>query len=116
MSLAPGTTLTCCSLLVCPGAEAAGFGAGAAAFAPGIAAAFTAGAGAPGAGLAACCCCSDFTVLRALSMAEGFCAHIPPAIIAIATMPVVSFICGPYFFAAGVPGFAPAPAAEGVKS
>src|ERR1039458_7647429 len=58
-------------------------------FAPGIVAGFTAGAGAPGAGLAACAgtpaapsaalvslvfiCCSDFAMLRALSMASGFC-------------------------------------------
>src|SRR5215469_4411507 len=100
MSLAPGTTLTCSSLLSAE--EEAGFAAGlvaaaaGAAFAPGITAGFTAGAAAPGAGLAAGesdagCCCSDFTALRALSMASGF-------------------------FAAGVPGFAPAPAAEGVKS
>ena len=57
----------------------------------------TDGAGAPGVGLAACCCCSVFTVLRALSMASGFCASAfraedPPTIIAIASMPVVSFI------------------------
>jgi hypothetical protein len=105
---APGTTFTFCSWLYC--AEAwTGFAAGTG-WDEGIVAGFTAGTGAPGAGLAfagtpaafgaalvslACFCCSDFAVLRALSMASGFCAQAPPAIIAIARMPVVSFIAIP---------------------
>ena len=72
---------------------------------------FTAGAGAPGAGFADCAgtpaalsaallsavcfACSDFMTLRVLSMASGFCAQAPPAIIAITRMPVVSFIAIP---------------------
>src|SRR5208282_2929756 len=78
---------------------------------PGMTAGFTAGAGAPGAGFAAdptpaassaallslaCFCCSDFAMLRALSMASGFwaAASVPTAVIVIviARMPVVSFI------------------------
>src|SRR5271169_2524168 len=95
---------------------AAGAGAGAAAalagaaavagFAPGIVAGFTAGAGAPGAGLVACAtstalvllvfvCGSEFVVLRVLSMVPGFCAQAAPVIIATARMPVVSFIAIP---------------------
>src|SRR5271170_1222381 len=101
------------------GAEAGAASAGlAVAWAPGITAGFTAGAGAPGAGLAvagagwgagcvtpaasraallslACFCCSDFAMLRALSMASVFCAAAlaaePLTISAIARMPV-SFI------------------------
>jgi len=92
---APGTTLTFWSWLFAEDVDA-GFAA-ATGLDPGIAAGFTAGAGAPGAGLGAglaCCCCSDFAVLRALSMASGFCAaaaaQLPPTIIAVAKMPVVN--------------------------
>src|SRR5579863_2329973 len=99
MSLLPGTTFTRSSLLF---AEAetglvAGCVAATAGLAAGITAGLTAGAGAPGAGFGpeACCCCSDFTVLRALSIASGLCPKATPAIIAIATMPVVSFISVP---------------------
>ena len=67
-------------------------------------------AGAPGAGFPVCgvptpakaallslvfCSCTEFMVLRVLSMMFGFCAQSPPTIIAIATMPVVSFIAIP---------------------
>src|SRR5450631_1399276 len=102
MLLAPVTTFTRCNWLR-DEESAAAFAAGTG-LAPGIAAGFTAGAGAPGAGLAEAVtatafgaefCCSDFAVLRALSMASGFCAQAPPAIIAIAKMPVVSFIVIP---------------------
>ena len=100
---APVTTFTFCSWLCCAGFAAAS------GLEDGIAAGFTAGAGAPGAGLAFagaaglgaldCFCCSDFAVLRALSMASGFCAATaaqePPVIIASARMPVVSFIAIP---------------------
>jgi hypothetical protein len=114
---APGTTVTPWSWLCDEEAEAAagfvaGFAPGATGLDPGIAAGFTAGAGAPGAGLAAagtpagfeaalsCFCCSDFAVLRALSMASAFCATAfvaadPPTTSAIAKMPVVSFIAIP---------------------
>src|SRR5579862_3305551 len=102
MSSLPGTTFTRSSLLLAE--EETGFAAGSAAkaagLAAGIAAGLTAGAGAPGVGLApvvpeACCCCSDFTVLRALSIASGLWPKATPAIIAITTMPVVSFISVP---------------------
>src|SRR5208283_3919336 len=118
----PCTTFTRWSWLCWPLAGAglaagAGFDAGTAATAllPGMTAGLTAGAGAPGAGLAAdpagfgaallslaCFCYSDLAVLRALSMASGFCAtalaeKAAPAVIviAIARMPVVSFIAIP---------------------
>jgi hypothetical protein len=107
---APGTTFTRWSWL-CDEEAAAGFAAdagfAAAGLDPGIAAGFTAGAGAPGAGLAdagtpaafeaalSCFCCSDFAVLRALSMASGFCAQAPPTIITVAKIPIVSFIAIP---------------------
>ena len=91
---------------------AVGFAAGVAGavFAPGITAGFTAGTGAPGAGFAftpaassaalvslVCFCCSDFAVLRALSMASAFCATAvvaadPLTTSAIAKMPVVNLI------------------------
>ena len=83
----------------------AGAGFAATGVEPGIAAGFTAGAGAPGAGFAgtaaafeaalSCFCCSDFAVLRALSMASGLCAQAPLTIIAVAKMPSVSFIAIP---------------------
>ncbi len=101
---APGITFTRCNWLC---AEAAGAGFAATGVDPGMAAGFTAGAGAPGAGLAvagaaatfgaalSCFCCSDFAVLRALSMASGLCAQAPLTIIAVAKMPVVRFIAIP---------------------
>jgi hypothetical protein len=52
----------------------------------------------------------------------GFCAPATPAIIAIAKMPVISFIAIPYLFTVAgvvpgvVPGLAPAPAPAGAKS
>jgi hypothetical protein len=53
-----------------------------------------------------------------LSVVFGFCAPATPAIIAIAKMPVVSFIAIPYLFtvAGVVPGLAPAPATAGAAS
>src|ERR1700686_2206951 len=123
----PGTTLTFCNWLCCAEdwdvfVTETTFGAGtgfvtgvaASGLEDGITAGFPAGAAAPGAGLAfagtpaacgaavlslACFCCSDFAVLRALSMASEFCAPAAaqelPVIIAIARMPVVSFITVP---------------------
>src|ERR1700683_1371275 len=69
--------------------------------------------------LVVCICCSDFAMLRALSMASGFCPKASPVVIATATarMPVVSFISDSYFTpATGVAGLAPGPAAGGSKS
>ena len=93
---APGTTFTFWSWLFAEDVEA-GFAA-ATGLDPGMAAGFTAGAGAPGAGFGAglaCCCCSDFAVLRALSMASGLwaaaAAQEPPTITAVAKMPVVNW-------------------------
>src|SRR5215471_5779499 len=116
-------TFTLSSLLFWPDDSAAGFAAALAGAGAGsdvaMATGFSAGAGEPGAGFALCApaaaistvalslCfgCSEFWVLRVLSMAFGFCAQAPPAIIAIVRMPVVSFIAIPYL-AAGVAGFA----------
>src|SRR4029077_17725562 len=76
-----GTTFTRWSWLCWPEA-AAGVAAGAGAgLAAGIVAGFTVGAGEPGAGFAVCA-----------ARASGFSALPAPAIIAIARMPVVSFI------------------------
>src|SRR6202521_1161173 len=126
---APEVTFTFWSWL-CADAAAAGFAAGTGlaevagvasgvavvtGLDPGITAGLTAGAGAPGAGWdfagtpaasraallsLACFCCSDFAMLRALSMESAFCATAfvgadPTTIIAIATMPFVSFIAIP---------------------
>jgi hypothetical protein len=41
------------------------------------------------------CSCTEFMVLRVLSMMLGFCAHAPPTINAVVTIPVMSFIAIP---------------------
>src|SRR5208282_759658 len=83
----PGPGLLVCGAAAC-GAAAVGFAG--------------AGAGVPAASSAApvslaCFCCSDFAMLRALSMASGFCPQAAPVVIvsATASMLVVSFIAIP---------------------
>jgi len=88
----------------------AGAGAGFAAAFDGFTAAAGAGlvAGAPAAGFPVWptpasaallslvfCSCTEFMVLRVLSMMLGFCAQAPPTINAVVTMPVISFIAIP---------------------
>src|SRR5580698_6128894 len=105
-------------------------------FAPGIVAGFTAGAGAPGAGLAdggtapaanstapvplvlVGVCGSDFAALPVLTTALGFCPQAAPVIIATARMPVVSFISDSYLPATAVvvPGLLPGAGPAGSRS
>ena len=66
--------------------------------------------------------CACGFVTSGVSVLFGFCAPATPAIIAIAKMPVISFIAIPYLFTVAgvvpgvVPGLAPAPAPPGAKS
>ena len=68
--------------------------------------------------MAARCAC-DF-VTSWVPVVFGFCAPATPTIIAIAIakMPVVSFIAIPYLFTVAelIPGLAPAPATTGAES